>query len=54
MTEWDSSGGKFPAPFDQTFHLLINLAVGGGFVGNPNAATVFPQKLEVDFVRVFR
>ncbi len=54
LTEWDSLGGKFPAPFDQTFHLLINLAVGGGFVGNPNASTVFPQKLEVDFVRVFR
>ncbi len=54
MTEWDSSGGEFPAPFDQAFHLLINLAVGGGFVGNPDASTVFPQKLEVDFVRVFR
>ena len=54
LTEWDSAGGKFPAPFDQPFHLLINLAVGGGFVGNPNPSTVFPQKLEVDFVRVFR
>ncbi len=54
LTDWDSSGGKFPAPFDQPFHLLINLSVGGGFVGNPDASTVFPQKLEVDYVRVFR
>jgi len=52
-TEWDSSSAKYPAPFDQPFHLLINLAVGGGFVGAPNESTVFPQKLEVDFVRVF-
>ncbi len=54
LTEWDSSGGQFPAPFDQPFHLVINLAVGGGFVGNPDRSTVFPQKLEVDFVRVYR
>jgi beta-glucanase (GH16 family) len=54
MTEWDSDGGKFPAPFDQPFHLLINLAVGGGFVGSPDATTEFPQKLEVDFVRVYK
>ncbi len=54
MTEWDSDGGAFPAPFDQPFHLLINLAVGGGFVGPPDASTVFPQKLEVDFVRVYK
>ena len=54
FTEWDSDGGKFPAPFDQPYHLLINLAVGGGFVGDPNETTVFPQRLEVDYVRVFR
>ena len=54
FTEWDSSGGKFPAPFDQPFHLLINLAIGGGFVGMPDSSTVLPQRLEVDYVRVFR
>lgn len=54
LTEWESAGGPYPAPFDQPFHLLINLAVGGGFVGSPNDATVFPQKLEVDFVRVYK
>ena len=41
------------APFDQPFYLLINLAVGGTFSGNPTAATVFPQSLYVDYVRVY-
>jgi beta-glucanase (GH16 family) len=50
--EWSSAGGKFPAPFDQRFHLILNLAVGGGFVGNPNDTTTFPAKYLIDFVRV--
>jgi beta-glucanase (GH16 family) len=54
LTDWDSAGAKYPAPFDQPFHLLINLSVGGGFVGAPDATTVFPQNLEVDYVRVYR
>jgi beta-glucanase (GH16 family) len=40
-------------PFDQNFFLIFNLAVGGNFGGNPNASTVFPQTLEVDYVRVY-
>jgi len=35
------------------FYLLINLAVGGSFVGAPNQNTVFPQTLLVDYVRVY-
>ena len=42
----------YPAPFNQPFHLLINLAVGGHFDGNPTAETVFPATMEVDSVRV--
>ncbi len=42
------------APFDQQFHLLLNLAVGGNFPGDPNGSTVFPQELLVDWVRVHR
>jgi beta-glucanase (GH16 family) len=53
QTKWTSSGGEFPAPFDQRFHLILNLAVGGGFVGAPNASTTFPQSLQIDFVRVY-
>jgi len=41
-------------PFDQKFHLLLNVAVGGNLPGNPNAATSFPQTMEVDYVRVYQ
>lgn len=34
------------------FFILMNLAVGGGWPGNPDATTVFPQTLYVDYVRV--
>ena len=44
----------FPAPFNRRFHLLINLAVGGTFGGNPNSQTRFPATFEIDYVRVFR
>ena len=53
QTEWKSSGGVFPAPFDQDFHLLFNLAVGGHFVGPPDETTVFPQQMQIDYVRVY-
>ena len=41
-------------PFDQKFHLLLNVAVGGNLPGNPTPATQFPQAMEVDYVRVFQ
>lgn len=40
--------------FDKPFYILINLAVGGSFVGSPNEETVFPQTLLVDYVRVYQ
>lgn len=40
--------------FNHPFSILLNLAVGGNFVGAPNASTVFPQSLIVDYVRVYR
>ncbi len=49
---WVSSGGPYPAPFDQPFHMLLNLAVGGNLPGPPDGTTVFPQELVVDWVRV--
>jgi len=54
QTEWSSEGGKFPAPFDQRFHLLLNLAVGGNWPGAPDAKTKFPAQLLVDYVRVYQ
>ena len=39
--------------FDHPFFLLLNVAVGGNFPGPPDASTVFPQRLLVDYVRVY-
>ena len=40
--------------FDHPFFLLLNVAVGGGFVGDPDAATIFPSTMLVDYVRVYQ
>jgi beta-glucanase (GH16 family) len=60
---WSSKVGKaakesdlnaWPAPFDQPFHLVMNVAVGGRFVGvAPDKSTNFPATMEVDWVRVY-
>ena len=38
--------------FDKPFFLILNFAVGGKWPGPPDAATVFPQSMLVDYVRV--
>jgi beta-glucanase (GH16 family) len=38
--------------FDRPFYIILNVAVGGTFVGPPNASTVFPQTMLIDWVRV--
>lgn len=50
-----TAAGIAPAkwPFDQDFHFLLNVAVGGNWPGNPDNTTVFPQVMEVDYVRVY-
>src|SRR5262245_1925088 len=37
--------------FDAPFFLLLNVAVGGTFPGSPDATTIFPQEMLVDYVR---
>ena len=54
QTQWYTSGQAFPAPFDQRFYLILNVAVGGNWPGNPDNTTSFPQRLDVDYVRVFQ
>ncbi len=54
QTEWYSTNGEYPAPFDQFFHLLLNVAVGGNWPGNPDETTLFPQRMTVDYVRVYK
>ncbi len=53
-SNWVSSAAGYPAPFDKPFHMLINLAVGGNLPGSPDASTVFPQDLVIDWVRVYQ
>ena len=40
--------------FNKPFNIIINLAVGGSFVGAPNDETAFPQNMLVDYVRVYK
>lgn len=64
--EWDSTGFKWfvddvpyytakqGAPFDKRFHMILNVAVGGNWPGSPDESTSFPQKMYIDYVRVFQ
>lgn len=40
--------------FHENFFILFNVAVGGNWPGSPNSSTVFPQKMYVDYVRVYK
>jgi beta-glucanase (GH16 family) len=39
--------------FDHPHFFILNVAVGGAWPGNPDGTTVFPQQMEVDYVRVY-
>lgn len=43
-----------PWVYDQPFFLILNVAVGGNFVGFPTTGTPFPQSMFVDYVKVYR
>ncbi|CAM3273992.1 glycoside hydrolase family 16 protein [Corallococcus sp. ZKHCc1 1396] len=45
------SGAKWV--YDHPFFIILNVAVGGSFVGPPDSKTVFPQTMKVDYVRVY-
>lgn len=58
QTSWSSSTGPYPAPFNQRFYFIMNLAVGGNYVGNPstnsiNTSAIWPGDMQVDYVRVY-
>ncbi|HKQ51108.1 MAG TPA: glycoside hydrolase family 16 protein [Pyrinomonadaceae bacterium] len=40
--------------FDHSFFMILNVAVGGYWPGDPDATTTFPQKMYVDYVRVYK
>lgn len=39
--------------YNRPFYIILNIAVGGNLPGSPNADTVFPQRMLVDYVRVY-
>jgi len=43
-----------PWVFDHPFFIIMNVAVGGYWPGYPDATTVFPQTMSVDYVRVYQ
>jgi beta-glucanase (GH16 family) len=59
QTEWfskaDDSENVPPglAPFDREFYLQLNLAVGGKWPGYPDETTQFPQRMTVDYIKVY-
>lgn len=40
--------------FDHPFFVILNVAVGGDWPGSPDSSTVFPQTMQVDYVRVYQ
>ncbi len=40
--------------FQESFFFIFNVAVGGNWPGSPDASTVFPQRMAVDYIRVFQ
>jgi beta-glucanase (GH16 family) len=58
QTNWSSSVGVYPTPFNQPFFIIMNVAVGGSYLGNPstntiNANSTFPGQMMVDYVRLY-
>jgi beta-glucanase (GH16 family) len=58
QTSWTSStGNPYPFPFNQPFFLLMNLAVGGDYVGVFDTNSInpsLPNEMQVDYVRVYQ
>lgn len=54
-SQWFTGGSpeSLTAPFDQPFHFLLNVAVGGRWPGNPDSTSEFPQEMRVDWVRLY-
>lgn len=47
-------GAGNPWPFNQNFFFIFNVAVGGNWPGSPDGGTTFPQRMIIDYVRVFQ
>jgi beta-glucanase (GH16 family) len=58
QTSWGTSTtNAYPYPFNQPFYLLMNLAVGGDYVNNPDTNSInpsLPNEMQVDYIRVYQ
>jgi len=54
LTVTKTDVGTAPYPFNNPFFFIFNVAVGGNWPGSPDATTTFPQRMIVDYVRVFQ
>lgn len=54
QNSWSTNTAPYPAPFDQKFYMILNVAVGGNWPGNPDDSTIFPQAIVVDYVRIYK
>lgn len=52
VTREDAPDGQWV--FDHPFFIILNVAVGGNFGGNPTDGTYFPQYMYIDYVRVWQ
>lgn len=53
QTRWDSVAGPYPAPFDQPFYLIVNLAVGGAFDDTAVDENALPALMQTGPIRVY-
>jgi beta-glucanase (GH16 family) len=62
QTNWWSNVGTstntyaYPAPFNEPFYILMNVAIGGNYLGNPSTNEInasLPGQMLVDYVRVY-
>lgn len=51
-TEFEKHGCKWV--FDKPFHLVLNIAVGGYWPGNPDETTQFPARMYIDWIKIYR
>ncbi len=53
---YENNGDGWSAwPFDHPFHLILNIAIGGDWGGAEGVGdSIFPQKLEIDYVRIYK
>jgi len=50
----EETNGEGEWVFNRPFYIILNIAVGGNLPGSPNENTIFPQKMLVDYVRVYQ